>query len=207
MHKTISSLYADDGKENGVCVIEARNFSFASPRLTGSINDNEKYGKKWISEENLLKVIPLFCAARDEVSENGTISDEFKDYRIVDTIYKSADGGTKYQEDDEFLQDCLLYALCSQKNACSSTSKFYKVAENKLDSKHKNTDIYKIYAQLRKETGLNGLVNIETYNKLEFGKLWKEHKFYPQINKLKMALRKLHLEKIRPKLLKYEILK
>lgn len=207
VHKTISSLYADDGKENGVCVIEARNFSFASPRLTGSINDNEKYGKKWISEENLLKVIPLFCAARDEVSENGTISDEFKDYRIVDTIYKSADGGTKYQEDDEFLQDCLLYALCSQKNACSSTSKFYKVAENKLDSKHKNTDIYKIYAQLRKETGLNGLVNIETYNKLEFGKLWKEHKFYPQINKLKMALRKLHLEKIRPKLLKYEILK
>lgn len=207
VHKTISEFYEDEGQENGICVIEARNFSFASPRLTGSINDNAKYGRKWVSEKNLLNVLPLFCAARDEVSENGTIKDNFKDYRIIDTIYKSADGGTSYQKDKEFLQDCLLYSLCSQKNACSSESKFYIIAEAKLDKKHKKTEIYKIYKDLCKETGFNGLANIEQYKKEEFGKLWREHKFYPQINKLKIALRKLHLEKIRPKMLKYEILK
>lgn len=207
VHKTISEFYEDEGQENGICVIEARNFSFASPRLTGSINDNAKYGRKWVSEKNLLNVLPLFCAARDEVSENGTIKDNFKDYRIIDTIYKSADGGTSYQKDKEFLQDCLLYSLCSQKNACSSESKFYIIAEAKLDKKHKKTEIYKIYKDLCKETGFNGLANIEQYKKEEFGKLWREHKFYPQINKLKIALRKLHLEKIRPKMLEYEILK
>ena len=207
VHKTISEFYEDEGQENGICVIEARNFSFASPRLTGSINDNAKYGRKWVSEKNLLNVLPLFCAARDEVSENGTIKDNFKDYRIIDTIYKSADGGTSYQKDKEFLQDCLLYSLCSQKNACSSESKFYIIAEAKLDKKHKKTEIYKIYKDLCKETGFNGLANIEQYKKEEFGKLWREHKIYPQINKLKIALRKLHLEKIRPKMLEYEILK
>ena len=36
----------DEGEENGVCVIEARNFSFAAPGLTGSINSNAKYGIK-----------------------------------------------------------------------------------------------------------------------------------------------------------------
>ncbi|MEB2791368.1 hypothetical protein Q9Q54_03140 [Campylobacter upsaliensis] len=50
VHSTISNLYKDDGEENGICVIETRNFSFASPRLTGSLNSNAKYGKKWVSE-------------------------------------------------------------------------------------------------------------------------------------------------------------
>ena len=207
VYKTISELYEDDGYKNGICIIEARNFSFKSPRLTGSINDGNSYGYKWVSEENLLNVLPLFCAARDEVSENGTIRDDFKDYRIIDTVYKTADGGTSYQKDREFLQDCLLYALCSQKNACSSESKFYAIAEKNLDEEHKNTEIFKIYKDLSNQTGFNGLVNIEQYKKEEFGKLWREHKFYPQINKLKTLLRKLHLEKIRPKMLKYEILK
>ncbi|TQR55822.1 hypothetical protein [Campylobacter troglodytis] len=207
VHSTISELYADDGQENGVCVIEARNYSFASPRLTGSINDDAKYGRKWISEANLLKVLPLFCAARDEVSENGTIIEGKRDYRIVDTVYKSADKGTAYQKDSEFLQDCLLYALCTQKNSCLSDSKFFIVAEKKLDEKRKKSEIYQIYSDLSKETKLNGLRNIESYKKEEFGKLWKYHKLYPQINKLKLALKGLHLEKIRPKLLEYELLK
>ena len=207
VHKTISGLYADDGQENGVCVIEARNYSFASPRLTGSINDDAKYGKKWVSEANLLKVLPLFCAARDEVSENGTVTENKKDYRIVDTVYKSADRGIAYQKDNEFLQDCLLYVLCTQKNSCSSDSKFFVVAERKLDDKRKKSKIYQIYSDLSKETGLNGLRNIENYKKEEYGKLWKYHKLYPQINKLKLALKELHLEKIRPKMLKYELLK
>ncbi|WP_252210034.1 hypothetical protein [Campylobacter vulpis] len=207
VHSTISSLYEDEGVENGICVIEARNFSFASPRLTGSLNSNAKYGKKWVSEVNLLKVIPLFCAARDEVSENGYIRDDFKDYRIIDTVYKSGDGGTIYQNDKDFLQNCLLYAFCTQKNDCDIYSKFWETADKLLDNKRKKSEIYQLYQELCKETKLKGLKNIEKYKKNEYGKLWKEHNLYPKIVNLKAKLRALHLDKIRPKMLKYEILK
>lgn len=204
---TISDFFSDDGKENSVCMIEARNFSFASPRLTGSINSNGKYGTKWVSEKNLLKVIPLFCACRDEVSENGYIRDNFKDYRIIDTVYKTSDGGTAYQKDKEFLQDCLLYATCTHKNDCDDNSIFWKVADKLLDKKRKDSEIYKIYKWLCAETKINGIKGIEKYKKNEYGKLWREHNLYPKIVDLKAKLRALHLEKIRPKMLKYEILK
>ncbi|HDZ5303546.1 TPA: hypothetical protein RTJ24_000748 [Campylobacter upsaliensis] len=207
VYRTISNLYEDDGEENGICVIEARNFSFASPRLTGSLNSNAKYGKKWVSEANLLKVIPLFCAARDEVSENGYIRDDFKDYRIIDTVYKTSDGKTAYQKDKEFLQDCLLYAFCTHKNDCDTNSKFWKIADKLLDNERKKSEIYQLYQWLCHKTGLNGLKNIEKYKKDEYGKLWKEHNLYPKIVHLKTKLRELHLKKIRPKMLKYEILK
>ena len=144
VHKTISDLYANDGAERGVCVIEARNFSFSSPRLTGSLNTTEKYGKKWVSRENLLKVIPLFCAARDEMSETGALLDRTKDYRVIDTVYKSADGGMAYQKDKEFLQDCLLYALCTQKNDCEERSNFWKIGEQLLDEKHRGAEIWSL---------------------------------------------------------------
>ncbi|MGP1484538.1 MAG: hypothetical protein ACTTJC_00300 [Campylobacter sp.] len=204
--KTISDLYDNDGKDNGICVIEARNFSFASPRLTGSINSNKKYGKKWVSEKNLMKVLPLFCASRDKFSETGTCS-TMKDYRVVDTIYKTSDGGIAYQKDKEFLQDCLLFSLCTQHNACDSDSKFWKVADKKLDKKRKSTKIYKIYRFLADETKLNGLKNLEKYNKDEFGKLWREHNLYPKVVELKELLDDFSFNVIRPKLLKYELLK
>ncbi|MBF7049414.1 hypothetical protein IY972_02315 [Campylobacter volucris] len=204
---TISIFFDNDGKENSVCMIEARNFSFASPRLTGSINSNGKYGTKWVSEKNLLKVIPLFCACRDEVSENGYITDDFKDYRIIDTVYKTSDGGTAYQNDKEFLQDCLLYATCTHKNDCDNNSVFWKVADKLLDKKRKDSEIYQLYKWLCNETKINGLKSIEKYKKNEYGKLWREHNLYPKIIDLKAKLRVLHLENIRPKLLKYEILK
>ena len=77
----------------------------------------------------MLKVIPLFCAARDEMSETGALLDRTKDYRVIDTVYKSADGGMAYQKEKEFLQDCLLYALCTQKNDCEERSNFWKIGE------------------------------------------------------------------------------
>lgn len=206
VYNTISELYNDDGKEKGICVVEARNFSFASPRLTGSINDNEKYGKKWVSKNNLLNVLPLFCASRDNVSETGKI-DNVVDYRIIDTVYKSSDGGNEYQKDNNFKQDCMLYCLCSHKNSCSSESKFWKVAESLLESKWKANRIYQMYKTLSKKTGINGLANIERYNKNNLGKLWYEHELYPTIKELKLELDKLHINQIRPKLLLYQLLK
>lgn len=216
VNKTISELYSDDGKENGIVVVEARNYSFASPRLTGSINDTGKYGWKWIKPENLLKVLPLFCVSRDEIAENGgtlTIKDQYgishevKDYRKIDTLYKSSDGGKRYQRDKEFLQNCLLYTLCTQKNGCSTSSKFWNWADRSLNQKMKNTKIYRQYCELVATTGLNGLANIDNFNRAELGKLWREHNLYPKVIKLKELLKEFYNNKIHPKMLKYELLK
>ena len=76
-----------------------------------------------------------------------------------------------------------------------------------LDKKRKNSKIYQIYKWLSNETKINGLKSIERYKKNEYGKLWREHNLYPKIVDLKAKLRTLHLEKIRPKMLKYELLK
>ena len=206
VYKTISELYGNDGKENGICVVEARNYSFASPRLTGSLNNDERYGSKWVSKENLLNTLPLFCASRDEISEKGgTIGN--KDYRIVDTVYKTSDGGKEYQKDNNFLQNCLLWSLCIHYNQCSTDGKIWLWGEETLSKELKNTNIWKIYQELVSETHLNGLYNIESYNKEENGKLWKEHTLYPKVKELKLLLQNFYLENIRPNLLKYEIIK
>ena len=42
------------------------------------LNSDGKYGTKWIKKENLLKVAPLFCASRDEVSETGKMPEELE---------------------------------------------------------------------------------------------------------------------------------
>ena len=208
VHKTISDLYKSEGKSKGICVVEARNYSFASPRLTGSINDSEKYGKKWVSEENLLKVLPLFCACRDEFAERGKSNpSDIVDYRVVDTVYKSSDLGTKYQKDSTFLENCLLFSLCTQLNQCSSECKIWEWGERTLPARLKNTDIWKLYKKLVRDTGINGLFNIEKFNKLEFGKLWREHNLYPKVCELKDLLREFYNKCIRPDMFKYELLK
>lgn len=213
VNSTISTLYKDDGKKNGVCVIEARNYSFKSPRLTGSINDGNEHGNKWVSEQNLLKVLPLFCVCRDEYAEKGKWSDEDteQNYCVMDTVYKSADGGTQYQKDNKFLQDCLLYSMCTHFNHCKSKSKFFKVAEKKLKKNNLNTKlkkkIYDLYSNLVKETKLNGLNNIETFHKKELGKLWAEYNLFPKVRELKKLLREFYNKDIRPKMIKYELLK
>ncbi|HCU06294.1 MAG TPA: hypothetical protein DIC42_01740 [Holosporales bacterium] len=206
VHKTISKLYNNDGKDNGICVVEARNFSFASPRLTGSLNDDERYGKKWVNKDNLLNALPLFCVCRDEIAEKGSISGE-KDYRVIDTVYKTADGGTKYQKDKNFLQNCLLWSLCTHYNQCSTNSRIWNWGEEHLDESLKSNEIWLLYKELVSETGVNGLYNIEQYNKNGYGKLWREHTLYPKVIFLKKELQKFYVSKIRDDMFKYELLK
>ena len=211
VYNTISRLYKNDGKESGICVIEARNFSFDSPRLTGSINDNGKYGSKWISKENLLKVIPLFCLCRDSYGENGKIIEKDGnikyDYRVIGTLYKTSDKFDEYQQDNIFLQNCLLWCLTTHLNQCSNKCKIWSYGESILDSKLKDNKIWKIYKELVNDTGLNGLYNIEQFNKIEYGKLWKEHNLYPKIKEVKQLLDIFYRDNIRPYFFKYDLLK
>ena len=46
-----------------------------------------------------------------------------------------------------------------------------------------------------------------SYNKDEFGKLWREHNLYPKIVELKRLLADFNFKVIRPKMLEYELLK
>ena len=61
--------------------------------------------------------------------------------------------------------------------------------------------------KLVEDTKLNGLYNIEQYNKTELGKLWKEHFLYPQINELKKQLQSFYINNIRNSMFKYQLLK
>ena len=78
--------------------------------------------------------------------------------------------------------------------------------KNLVDSL-KDSDIWKLYKELVSETSINGLYNIEQFNKLEYGKLWRKHNLYPKTAKLKELLRKFYNTNIRPKMYKYELLK
>ena len=113
----------------------------------------------------------------------------------------------EYTKDEKFLQDCLLYTLCTHKNQCSSQCKIWEYGENILKEELKQTDIWKKYKNLVKETNLNGLYNIEQFEKKELGKLWRHYHLYPKCNELKKILKEFYNQTIRPKILKYELLK
>ena len=128
------------------------------------------------------------------------------DFRVLESINKSADGGYRYLENKEFLQDCLLYTLCTNKHKIEN-KEFYRYCEEELDGAHKNTEIYKLYKELVESTGVNGLKNIEKYKTDEYGDLYIYAIYGPTIERLKKLLSIFQYEVIRPKLLEYELLK
>ena len=211
VHVQINTLLPNDTKENAVIELAVNSFSNVMQNLHAYIGDvHEKSKANLINKEHLLTAIPIWVAAEMDYSENATnpINGQC-DFRIIDTENKCADGGTKYQQDTKFLQDCLLYTLCTHKatQGLKSDGMFYKVADELLDNEHKSTEIYKLYKQLVDETGTNGLKNIEKYKSDEFGKLYVERTFGPTINKLCKLLLLFQYETIRPKMLEYELLK
>ena len=208
-------LYKDGTKNNAIIKLGVEGTMFASSSfgvgatLENIDNTAGTHSNRWkiIDREHLLKQLPLFVVSLDGYSLSG--KDPYTgqvDYRVLDTIAKTADGGTKYQKDTKFLQDCLLYTLCCDKHKVSSDI-FYTTCESLLDDEHKNTEIYKLYKQLVDETGINGLKNIQQYKSDEFGKLYVERTFGPTIDRLKKLLSIFQYETIRPKMLEYELLK
>lgn len=62
------------------------------------------------SNDELKKRLPLFAANCYTC----------KDYTEKEVIMKSGDGGTAYQNDNEFLEDCFIWCCLTDKNKCWS---------------------------------------------------------------------------------------
>lgn len=100
-----------------------------------------------VTKDDILYQCPLFVANCYEP----------KNYTEKENIMKSSDKSVLYQSDNKFLQNCLLYSLCTSKNHCESDCGFYELAESKLSSSLKNSDIYLLYKELSVSTNVNGL--------------------------------------------------
>ena len=114
VYTPISSLRIKADTEDPMCYVQARNFNFSSPRLTARIvNKKDGNHSSECDETNIFNLLPLFCLGRNAWAERG---DSGKDYTIIDTVYKTADGGTRYQEDEEFLKSCFVFSMLTNWN-------------------------------------------------------------------------------------------
>ena len=113
--KNPAELLEDTKKEPFVYLFNLSNIPKSdNGKLVNNIEAYAKYCKTQkaykLGEDNILKQLPLWVAN----------CYEYKSYTEMDVIMKSADGGTKYQEDMEFLQKCFIWSCITNKNVCIS---------------------------------------------------------------------------------------
>ena len=114
----ISTLRIAAETDTPMCYVQARNFNFSSPRLTARIV-NKKDGNEGspCDESNIVNLLPLFCLGRNSWAESG---DNGRDYTIMDTYYKTADGGVEYQKDEDFLKSTFIFSMLTNWNQAIS---------------------------------------------------------------------------------------
>lgn len=158
-----------------------------------------------------------------------------KDYTEKEVIMKSGDGGTIYQEDKDFLNDCFIWSCLINSNKCISNNQIKNQlcltqnteADKLFKPNPKNTELLKIWQEV-----LESVKTTEEYNsgfnyglhqicrdiniKVETGDYNKknepimEHKYNKLnniIKELKEQLKKFYDKYITPKLFEYELLK
>ncbi len=160
-----------------------------------------------------------------------------KDYSTKDIVMKSADGGTAYQSDTDFLNDCLFWSCLTNKNKCISNKKLRNelclnqrtVADELFipngDGRHTDLvqqweSILSLAATCREfhpkwtyglsqiEKEINIRVDTGFFNKKgEPTKKWKYPILHGQITEFKRGLKSFYIKWIEPKLFKYELLK
>ena len=158
-----------------------------------------------------------------------------KDYTEKEVIMKSGDGGTVYQEDKDFLNDCLIWSCLTAMNKCISNDQIRNEmclnqnteADKLLNINKRNTNLlitwHKILESVKRTEECNSEFTYGLYQicrdiniKIETGDYTKRnepimaHK-YPKldslIKELKEQLNEFYNEHITPKLFKYELLK
>lgn len=178
-----------------------------------------------INKKNALNLLPLWVANCYNP----------KDYTEKEVIMKSGDGGKKYLKDQDFLDDCLLYACLTNKNKCISTDG--KKNELCLNQNTKADGLLNIHGRHSKllqkwnkilkmaETkdeanqkytyGLHQIIReinikVPTGDNNKKGEPIKQHK-YPELNaeikEFKKMLKDFYDKYITKKMFKYELLK
>ena len=178
-----------------------------------------------LNTQNMLFSLPLFVANCYKP----------KDYTEKEVIMKSGDGGTKYQQDKDFLDDCFIWSCLSNQNKCISNKGLRNelcLAQNtKADSllniskRHTNLlqkwqDILNLIKQkkeykLKFTYGLHQIdqeinIKVPTGDCNKKGEPIMEYKYIylnNAIKELKEQLKEFYNKYITPKLFKYELLK
>lgn len=160
---------------------------------------------------------------------------EPKDYTEKEVIMKSGDGGTKYMQDKDFLDDCFVWSCLTNQNKCISNKQIKNElclnqntkADKLLNPNKRNTQLLQQWHEIlemvktKKEYnnkfnyGLHQIIK-EVNIKIETGDYTKSKEpilayKYDKLNKLikelKEELNNFYDEYIAPKLFKYELLK
>ena len=157
-----------------------------------------------------------------------------KDYTETGVIMKSGDGGTKYQNDKDFLNDCFVWSCLTNQNKCVSNNDVKNElclfqntkADKLLDINGRNTELlekWRTILEFVKKTdeykpityGLHQIINdvnikIETGDHNKKGESIMEYKYNElnnEIKEFKEQLKEFYDKYINPKLFKYELLK
>lgn len=152
---------------------------------------------RWYDQDTMLLAIPLYLSnfiERDDWTDYGTIA------KYV--------GNDTYQNDKEFLNDCLTYLLLTHKHSISKNCKIWDIYQKEIQKDLNVQNILKL-AKIDKWIGLK---NIDTlYNTQSDDKFGNKQYDNPQLNnaikEFKTFLKKYFKEKIESKLFEYELLK
>lgn len=215
--------------DNLIGYLIAQDFGFEHPRLSTNLVRCLVYAEHgfYLREDNFLEKLPLFCAGKYESGKRWWESG---------TIFKSSDGGNKFEKDKNFLKSCFIYTCLSYFNKClsfdGSDGRRYQnklcfdegsfgnkiLKKYKLDKDEK--ELIHIFKEVLKEAKKTKKYNKDyLYGVYQISKeLNTSHKKedniiydYPELNtkliELKFKLTRYYEKTIREKLFKYELLK
>jgi len=214
-------------KKNIICGITSYSGvpDFKNGELANVVKPSWHSKLAWLDEKNIFQALPLWVANCYKP----------KDYTEKEVIMKSGDGGTKYLQDKDFLNDCFIWACLTNHNKCISSKQTKNElclmqdtkAGKLLDINERNSMLLQKWNKVLKlvrETkeynpkftyGLHQICNdinikIETgdYNKKNEPIMeYKYSDLNDAVKELKEHLKEFYNKYITPKLFKYELLK